>query len=338
MAMFTPVHTSLGALLLYQGSSGLLLHNGAVFGISSLLAGSLLRPSWENVPIIAGLVSSLVPVALFMPSLIPAYPTAPDSWTALLSTLATGFLLGWGTKNGRGCTSGHMLCGVSRLSPRSFIATAIFFTTALLTANFFPTGQDLQACAGGLPCYLPVYPTVAESSFMVVATLLTFATNWVAVPRILKRSHRSRAIFAYLAGLQFGTGLLFSGMADSEKVLRFLIGITKPSRFDPSLALVVLFGIIPSMVAYRSRGPRQENKRGSDGPMGGMSKPTLAETWRLPTATVADIDWRFVTGSVVFGMTWGLRGVCPGPAVLRSAVQPTWGLAEMAGYVLGNLV
>lgn len=96
--MFTPVHTSLGALLLFQGSSGLLLHNGAVFGISSLLSGSVLRPSRDNVPIIAGLLSSVVPVYLFVPSLIPLYPPGPNSWASVASTLATGFLLGWGTK------------------------------------------------------------------------------------------------------------------------------------------------------------------------------------------------------------------------------------------------
>lgn len=96
--MFTPVHTSLGALLLFQGSTGLLLHNGAVFGISSLLSGCVFNPSRENVPVVAGLVSSVAPILLCMPSLIPSYPSPPSSWASLASTLGTGFLLGWGTK------------------------------------------------------------------------------------------------------------------------------------------------------------------------------------------------------------------------------------------------
>lgn len=96
--MFTPVHTSLGALLLFQGSAGLLLHNGAVLGISSLLSGAVLHPTPDNLSIMAGLVSSVVPVALFMPALIPSYPPAPRSWLSLVSTVGTGFLLGWGTK------------------------------------------------------------------------------------------------------------------------------------------------------------------------------------------------------------------------------------------------
>jgi hypothetical protein len=96
--MLTPVHTSLGALLLWQSSSGLLLHNGAVFGISSLLSGVVLNPSRDNIPIIAGLISSVVPVYLLVPTLLPSYPAAPNSVTSLLATVGTGFLLGWGTK------------------------------------------------------------------------------------------------------------------------------------------------------------------------------------------------------------------------------------------------
>lgn len=96
--MFTPIHTSLGALLLFQGSSGLLLHNGAVFGISSLISGCVFNPNRNNLPIIAGLVSSAAPIYLFAPSLLPTYPPGPNSWPSIASTLGMGFLLGWGTK------------------------------------------------------------------------------------------------------------------------------------------------------------------------------------------------------------------------------------------------
>ncbi|KAL4813626.1 hypothetical protein BDW67DRAFT_192769 [Aspergillus spinulosporus] len=329
--MFTPIHTSLGALLLYQSSSSLLLHNGSVLGVSSLLSGVMLSPNRDNVPIIAGLLSSVVPIYLFMPSLLPTYPAAPSSWASLLSTMGTGFLLGWGTKNGRGCTSGHMLCGLSRLSPRSLVATAIFFTTALITANCV---SEIPPCRAGIPCYTPLYPSGSELAFMTGVTAITFITNAIVVPRTLDRSDRSRFIFSYLAGIQFGTGLLISGMADPVKVLRFFAFLTDPARFDPSLALVMLFGILPSLITYLSVKPGQilNNDKGK------QAKPTLADTYRLPTATVADIDWRFVTGAMVFGVAWGLRGVCPGPAVLRSVLQPTWGLAQMAGYMLGSLM
>ncbi|KAJ5675573.1 hypothetical protein N7462_008470 [Penicillium macrosclerotiorum] len=329
--MFTPIHTSLGALLLSQGSSGLLFHNGAVFGISSLISGSVFNPNDENVPIIAGLVSSILPVYLLAPSLIPSYSPAPHSLASVAATLGLGFLLGWGTKNGRGCTSGHMLCGLSRLSPRSFIATALFFTTALLTANFAFGGSNIPSC-GTIPCYTPVYPSSSELVFMAGSVLLATITNFLVVPKTLHASKQSRTLFSYLAGLEFGLGLLISGMADAGKVLGFFAILTDPHRWDPSLALVILFGLGPSLVAYLSQKPGQAGEKGKP-----SASPTLADRWRLPTATTADIDWRFVTGAIAFGVAWGLQGICPGPALLRTALQPTWGICTMAGYILGNI-
>lgn len=224
-----------------------------------------------------------------------------------------------------------MLCGLSRLSPRSLIATAIFFTTALLTANFNAGGANIPSC-GSTPCYTPVYPTSPELAFMAGAVLLTVITNNIVVPKMFKKSEEHKSLFSYLAGLEFGLGLLISGMADPAKVLRFFAFLTDPSRWDPSLALIILFGIGPSLAAYLTHKPGQDAEKDK-----GAKQPTLAEQWRLPTATVADIDWRFVAGAVAFGAAWGLRGSCPGPAVLRSVLQPTWGLATMGGFLLGNL-
>jgi uncharacterized membrane protein YedE/YeeE len=211
------------------------------------------------------------------------------------------------------------------------IATAVFFTTALLTANFVQGGSNIPSCEG-IPCYMPVYPSTSELGFMAGAALLAAITNFVVVPRIVKRSEEARIAFSYVAGLEFGMGLLISGMADSAKVLRFFAFLTDPSRFDPSLALIILFGIGPSLFTFLNEKPGQVVERGKPTP-----NPTLAQKWRLPTATVRDIDWRFVAGSVAFGLAWGLRGICPGPAILRTALQPTWGLVTMGGYMLGNL-
>jgi hypothetical protein len=96
--MFTVVNTTLGAFLLHQASSGLLQHNGRVFGISSILSGSVAHPSLDNIPIIAGLMSGLAPVYLLAPSLLPTYPAPPSGWESALTTLGLGLLVGWGTK------------------------------------------------------------------------------------------------------------------------------------------------------------------------------------------------------------------------------------------------
>lgn len=221
-----------------------------------------------------------------------------------------------------------MLCGLSRLSPRSLIATAIFFTTALLFAN---VAGEIPSC-GTEPCYTAIHPGKAEWVLMSSAVILAGFTNMVVVPRALARSEISQSIFSYIAGLEFGLGLLISGMADSAKVLRFFAFPTDISKFDPSLALIILFGIGPSMLTFLSKQPGQASIKGRSN-----TKPTLSEHWKLPTATVADIDWRFITGAIAFGVVWGLGGVCPGPALLHSVLQPIWGIATMSGYALGNM-
>ncbi|OKL64206.1 hypothetical protein UA08_00040 [Talaromyces atroroseus] len=344
--MFTPVHTTIGALLLFSGSFGLLLHNGRVFGISSILRSCLLHPGSfkdeNNFPIVAGLVSSPLLVKLVVPSLLPSYPqdfspttTPPASpWVSAATTVGLGVLTGWGTKNDQGCTSGHMLSGMSRLSPRSIIATAIFFTTGLLVANLAPssTGHTLiPPCENG-PCYYPIYPNAFEVAVMGTTCIASLLTTFVFGPKILTRSSNSRRLFAYLAGIQFGLGLLFSGMADPAKVIRFFSFAGNTADFDPSLALIILFAIGPSLYGYLTVEPGKPDVNGN------VKAPTLADTWSLSQLTVADIDWRFVVGAMVFGLAWGLSGVCPGPAILRSVLQPVWGILWMSGYFLGGLI
>jgi hypothetical protein len=101
--MFTPIHTSLGALLLFSGSFGLLVHNGRVFGISSILRSGLSWPSQaqrehENLSILVGLLSGSLLVSFFVPSLLPSFSGSAESWSSAASTLGLGFLIGWGTK------------------------------------------------------------------------------------------------------------------------------------------------------------------------------------------------------------------------------------------------
>jgi uncharacterized protein len=214
------------------------------------------------------------------------------------------------------------------------IATAIFFTTGLLVANFAPllTGHTLiPACENG-PCYYPVFPTAFELAVMGTSCITGLLATFLLGPKILTRSPTSRRVFAYLAGIQFGLGLLFSGMADPAKVIGFFAFAGNTDDFDPSLALVILFAIGPSLLGYLSVEPGKPDADGN------VKAPTLADTWSLPQLTVADIDWRFVVGATVFGVAWGLSGVCPGPAILRSVLQPVWGVFWMSGYFLGGLI
>ena len=105
---------------------------------------------------------------------------------------------------------------------------------------------------------------------------------------------------AGFCGLLFGVGLSIAGMIDPGKVLDFLdiAGITT-GAWDPSLAFVMAGGI-----AVHSIGLRLARRRGS---------PVYAPVFQLPTRR--DIDVRLVAGASLFGVGWGLGGICPGPAL-----------------------
>lgn len=101
---------------------------------------------------------------------------------------------------------------------------------------------------------------------------------------------------AFVCGLLFGLGLLLAGMADPGKVLAFL---DLAGHWDPSLALVMAAAIavaaLPLSLARR------------------RGKALLGGTMQLPTRR--DLDARLIGGSLLFGVGWGIAGVCPGPAV-----------------------
>lgn len=100
-----------------------------------------------------------------------------------------------------------------------------------------------------------------------------------------------------LAGLVFGLGLIVSGMANPAKVLGFL---DLAGAWDPSLALVMVGAIGVGVVAFFAARQRTVS--------------LLRAEMKLPTAR--QIDRRLVSGSVLFGIGWGLAGFCPGPALV----------------------
>jgi len=127
MEQFTPLPSLIGGMLIGVSASAMLLFNGKIAGISGIVAG-LLNPTkndtlWRGV-FIAGLLAGGLLLRVFSPQ---AFTIAISrSWVALV---LAGMLVGFGTRLGNGCTSGHGVCGLSRFSPRSLIATITFVAT-----------------------------------------------------------------------------------------------------------------------------------------------------------------------------------------------------------------
>jgi uncharacterized protein len=136
MDHFTPISAILGGLLIGLAATLLWLANGRIAGISGIV-GSLpfVRPDdrgWR-IAFLAGLILAPLGYAAL------AGPPAVQLDAAAPVIVAGGLLVGFGTRLGGGCTSGHGVCGLARLSPRSIVATGLFmaagFITVLLTRH-----------------------------------------------------------------------------------------------------------------------------------------------------------------------------------------------------------
>ena len=125
---FTPWTALAGGILLGIASAAFILVNGRVLGISGILGGLLVPKrsdtSWR-VFFLLGMVLAPATLALLAPGLV----SAPRIEAGNVAIAAAGLLVGLGTRYGSGCTSGHGVCGLSRLSPRSLVATLAFMAS-----------------------------------------------------------------------------------------------------------------------------------------------------------------------------------------------------------------
>jgi uncharacterized protein len=127
----TPISGLVGGMLIGLAAALLLLLNGRISGISGIVGGVLARNSSEagwRVAFVAGLLLGALAYVLATGDAVLVRVQA-----SLPVLVAAGLLVGFGTRLGSGCTSGHGVCGIARLSKRSIAATAMFFGVAIVT-------------------------------------------------------------------------------------------------------------------------------------------------------------------------------------------------------------
>ena len=129
-ANFTPWASLGGGILIGLAAALFILFNGRVLGISGIVGG-LLRPQTGDTAWRLRFVAGVLAAPLLWSLFLPAVPVQIDAGTATL--VAAGLLVGIGTRYGSGCTSGHGVCGLARLSPRSLVATLSFMAAGFLT-------------------------------------------------------------------------------------------------------------------------------------------------------------------------------------------------------------
>ena len=244
---------------------------------------------------------------------------------------AAGLATGLGTGLANGCTSGHGICGLSRLSPRSLVAVSVFMACGCATAVFSgtPGALGLPPGSGVLPGPEPLSTAAASA---LAAASLALALGSAAVALAARRFCAGGAECAplrllgdLLVGAVAGLGLAVSGMGNPARVAGFL-ALGQGAAWDPSLLFVMGGAIAVALPGFRFVKAL-------------FAKPLVAPHFDLPA-----ISWeteglaRLVGGSALFGVGWGLSGLCPGPMLLQLGGHPTQALgAALVGMVVGFL-
>ena len=131
MTEFTPISAMIGGVLIGLSVVWLMAASGRIAGISGIVGGGLAADKGDRlwrVTFVAGLLLGPILVG----TIYPEYLVANFQKGGVYMILA-GILVGWGTRLGNGCTSGHGVCGTARLSMRSVLATLTFMATGILT-------------------------------------------------------------------------------------------------------------------------------------------------------------------------------------------------------------
>jgi uncharacterized membrane protein YedE/YeeE len=127
-----------------------------------------------------------------------------------------------------------------------------------------------------------------------------------------------KIIISYILGVLFSIGLSVSGMVNPDKVLGFLNVF---GEWDPALAFVMGGAVIVNLLFFRMVLKRKN--------------PLLGGEFSLPTSN--EVDWRLILGSTLFGIGWGLGGICPGPGIANLFTGNTQIIAFIVAMVVGML-
>jgi len=370
---FTPVSGFLGGGLIGAAAGTLLLFNSDILGASGIASTTALSPrkaltdpsqQWKLVFLGSLLLTTTVYFG-------PTFELLQDrKHASVMGNILAGLLVGFGTKLGNGCTTGHGICGLARLSTRSFAAVCTFMGSAVVSTYLTSESGPLAAQTA----FLRDSSGAAEDRLEWGGSLLTLSVVLAAMFSALRQrgkvvstdvadadqrhSATSKTAPAAAAGALFSAGLHTSGMIYPAKVNGFLdVASIRTGLWDPTLAAVMGGGLIVSWLAYQfvdvssdcgcnEKKPTVQPQTTIAGSQVRCRYPLVkplalpeGSKFDLPTSTL--IDFNLVAGAALFGTGWGIGGLCPGPAILLAglgypSVLTQWWPAFFVGSYTAN--
>mmetsp|Transcript_37271 Transcript_37271/g.79462 ORF Transcript_37271/g.79462 Transcript_37271/m.79462 type:complete len:423 (-) Transcript_37271:64-1332(-) len=359
---FTPVTGSLGGSLIGLSAATLLLFNGDILGASGVMSSFVAAPektlessqTWKLLFIVAFVVASRVYLVID-PAALDDAPAGASPGIPVVSRLGFvvgGLLVGFGTRLGNGCTTGHGICGMARLSVRSFVGVISFMFSGILFASVCPeTNPHLRDTNDGHEGDAPTAATtLIVSSFVAVAFLLALIglvrhrapfgddDDTRAELKDELANDRRKILPAMATAAIFAVGLIVSQMTLYSKIFGFLnLTLVPRGTWDPTLITVMVGGLLVSFLSYQCvEGFNLFNKNSNTLQCPLTQKSTVGR-FNIPTNKVVDL--KLVLGEATFGLGWGMAGLCPGPAMVRaSAGHPNVLLRWWPMFFVGSLL
>eukprot|EP00581_Thalassiosira_minuscula_P027973 CAMPEP_0183759938 /NCGR_PEP_ID=MMETSP0739-20130205/7409_1 /TAXON_ID=385413 /ORGANISM="Thalassiosira miniscula, Strain CCMP1093" /LENGTH=388 /DNA_ID=CAMNT_0025997805 /DNA_START=228 /DNA_END=1395 /DNA_ORIENTATION=+ len=320
----------------------LLLFNGDILGASGLISSFVLKPKstlldptnqWKIFFIIAFFLTSRVYLWI-VPDALHDGRTGVDSNMQIASSLGFllgGFLVGFGTRLGNGCTTGHGICGMARLSLRSFVGVMSFMFTGILFASVLPVSNPHVREMPHEYVFEKYAATTATNAIVSVAVAIvgmfalfgmtrkfsSSAVNTTENEMDEWKNSRRKIIPSIGAAIVFASGLLVSQMTIYSKIFGFLdFSLIPKGSWDPTLVMVMGGGFLVSFLSYQWVDGYSviRNSNALKCPLG--QKDTVGK-FSIPTNKI--IDSKLVLGEAVFGLGWGMAGLCPGPAMILAS-------------------
>lgn len=312
-----------GALMSFSSSLNLLL-TGRITGFSNICYKAFTAPSESSFR--WGTILGLVVVSS---SYTYLYGTQDhDSARQFLGDISiplflfSAFLVGFGTKLANGCTSGHGVCGLPRLSRRSIAAVLTFLSFGILTATIrskYPFEDNGNLYYMGI-----AYALQLEYIFVVVMCVSAFSILGLLFYQTMYKQSVEKTkdcLISVLVGVIFGLGLIISGMVKKTKVLGFLV---LNENWDPSLMFVLFTAVGLNLLTFNFI-------------IRAVKKPWIVN-FCLDLPTLTNIDLKLILGATTFGIGWGLSGLCPGPVLINLHIYIPHLLVFLVVLVIGQKV
>ena len=364
-----------GGLLIALSSTLLMALCGQISGISGILGKLTLRSSllsWQ-LSFVLGLLSAGVYFNSDWGDKSVFGPPVDIHWSVVL---IGGIFVGIGPHLSNGCTSGHGAIGLARLSPRSLVAVVTFLLFGALSAGYSRSRSvrhyiySSGAASLPPPKSAPAWNLSLSLYFVplscALALILAFraSAKWrhakqSSVSDVAAKSAKppskslpiptATMVGGYAAtfscGLIFGLGLCLSGMCNPAKVLRFL-DFAGDGGWDPQLLFVLGGAVMANLITFNLMSKQRSKPLfasvTADTANGTFNAVPLCNCFNYGPAAPANqlVTWRLVVGAAVFGIGWGITGVCPGPGVVAYAAGSSHvGLALpsiLVGFVLSE--